>query len=177
MTRGSRRRYGENARSGSTRSIPFVAGISTTLVNPVTLTTNTAATTQLGIQMGQFVTSAHSAFEIKTSGGGLLLDEPPDGGLRCAPGYDIRVYNAKGDADYAAIRSPATDISPHLELPDAGSGSGRIGIWGGQGVPSTSTIGGTAATGDLYFRQRTAGAQVCYICTTGGNPGTWAQVI
>lgn len=63
-------------------------------------------------------------------------------------------------------------------------GSTGPSLYGGTGAPLPSATQSlltdfdvTANVGDFYIRQDGASGSYIYICTTAGNPGTWADVV
>lgn len=121
--------------------------VSTTLIDPVTLTGDDSSTNGgLAIAMNSGAGLGQSGFETRTSGGTRQVFAPNVGGP-LAFGLDMRCYSAAGGS-YAAFNGSQT--VPCLELPDGTSAQGAK-LWSGTGAPSSTTVG-TAAVGDMYWR-------------------------
>lgn len=125
--------------------------VSTTLIYPMTMTTDADALWGLGIVEDVSAPLAQQTFQVQTSASTIRYSVPVTGGP-VVIGADMRVAHAAGGA-YAAYNGSAT--VPCLELPD-GTGQGSK-IWSGTGAPAVGTIG-TPTTGDYYWRRWTTAA-------------------
>ncbi len=97
----------------------------------------------------------------------------PAAGQSYVYGDLIRAFPTLGAAIAAAgvgfdgTRNPAA-----LMFPDGTSAAG-FRVWYGTGAPSSTTIGGAAARGDVYIRRDRGTGTTVYRCAVAGTPGTW----
>lgn len=161
---------------GRTKITPPADLVSQTLEYPVTLVTGSASTPGLLIQIADSPLE-QQALQVEDNAGAIVFTVPPAGGPK-TNAKDWRAYNAAGTA-YAAF--VATTTIPCIELPDGTSAQG-LRIWSGTGAPAVGSVGaGQARVGDYYFRRRSGTVSallyVCTVAASGGNAGTWVQVI
>ena len=122
--------------------------VSTTLIYPMTLTTETnTVSSGLNITASASAPLAQNPFQVQNSAGTILWSIPVAGGPK-TNAKDTRAYNAAGTKYFAYNGQTANQ---YLEYYD---GSASYKIWSGTGAPSTDTVG-TATAGDYYLRRAT----------------------
>jgi len=122
--------------------------VSTTLIYPVTLTTETNTTNSgMTITTNQNAPLAQNPFQIQNSSGTVKWTVPVAGGPK-TNGTDARAYNAAG-TKYVAFNAQS---SPQYYQYYDGTNSYKL--WSGTGAPSSDTVG-TAVAGDYYMRKAT----------------------
>ena len=122
--------------------------VSTTLIYPVTLTTETNTTSAgMSITANQNAPLSQNPLQIQNSAGTIKWSVPVAGGPK-TNGTDARAYNSAG-TKYAAYNG--TNSPQCVEYYD---GSASYKLWSGIGAPSTDTVG-TASAGDYYMRRAT----------------------
>ena len=122
--------------------------VSTTLIYPITLTTETNTTNSgMTITANQNSPLSQNPFQVQNSAGTIVWSVPVAGGPK-TNAKDARAYNAAG-TKYVAYNGQTTP--QYYEYND---GTNSYKLWSGIGAPSTDTVG-TAAAGDYYFRRAT----------------------
>lgn len=122
--------------------------VSTTLIYPVTLTTETNTTSAgMSITANQNAPLSQNPLQIQNSAGTIKWSVPVAGGPK-TNGTDARAYNSAG-TKYVAYNG--TNSPQYVEYYD---GSASYKLWSGIGAPSTDTVG-TASAGDYYMRRAT----------------------
>lgn len=87
-------------------------------------------------------------------------------------GSSINEYSG-GVIQWAATGGDSVSYGRHLSRLGGPGASASVALGRFNGMPSS----GTWATGDMVLNQGTAqGAEIGYICTAGGSPGTWAPI-
>lgn len=122
--------------------------VSTTLIYPMTLTTETD-TVDSGFTITSNVASplGQNPFQVQNSAGTILWTVPVAGGPK-TNAKDVRAYNTAG-TKYAAFGG--STAPQYYEYHD---GTNSCKIFSGMGAPSTDTVG-TASTGNFYWRRAT----------------------
>jgi len=122
--------------------------VSTTLVYPFTLTTETEVLDAgLHITGGSSAPAGQSLFQVQNSAGTILWYVGVVGGP-VTNATDVRSYNTAG-TKYVAMSG--VTARQYYEYHD---GTTSFKMWSGIGAPSTDTVG-TAAAGDYYLRRAT----------------------
>jgi hypothetical protein len=122
--------------------------VSTTLIYPMTLTTETN-TVNAGLTITANASSplSQNPFQVQNSAGTILWSVPVAGGPK-TNGKDARAYNSAG-TKYVAYNGQNTP--QYYEYYD---GTSSYKLWSGIGAPSSDTVG-TASAGDYYWRRAT----------------------
>jgi hypothetical protein len=122
--------------------------VSTTLIYPVTLTTETNTTNSgMTITSNQNSPLGQNPFQVQNSAGTVKWTVPVAGGPK-TNGTDARAYNAAG-TKYVSFDGQSSP--QYCAFYD---GTNTYKLWSGTGAPSTNTVG-TAAAGDYYMRKAT----------------------
>lgn len=141
-------RRGEVSRSGTRRFTSKPDLVSTTLIYPVTLTTDNISPFGFSITAGLGGSLAQHLFRVYDHNGDVVVTIPRAGGPSTI-GKEMRAYSTTSGS-YISLNG--TTDPPCVEFPD-GTGQGSK-LWSGTGAPSSSTVG-NASSGDYYLRRAT----------------------